>query len=277
MDTLEMLFKMEPDHLFQTAKLKAEGKKKILAAPGVIDNKCLARPLCKHCKWIGMNGNDRKFLKRKSIEELAKYAVFLDKEDTDRIFLASGWVGYELPDYYYDYVRAVREKTDLEIYGLFGSVGKESLKKLKDSGMDGYLCGIESPNEEVYKAFRPGGDTLSSRIESLHATKELGLKLWTGFLYGLGEKDKDVKKALHLFKELAPDSVSILPFEPYPHTEMERCNPPNLYDWSRIVAIAGIFLNNVNMFTVSGSGSTYCYGLRAGTNGFYFFPKKRPF
>lgn len=276
MDTLDTLFQLEPEQLFQSARTMAEGKKQILSSPAIIDGRCTTEPQCRHCKWRGMRGSNHNFFTRKTVEEIVAHAINLKKEGTNRIFLASGWMGYDLPDYYYDYVKAVKANTALEIFGLFGAVNKASLAALKHAGMDGYLCGIESPSEEVYKSFRPGGDTLSSRIEALYNAKELGLKIWTGFLYGLGETDDDMKKALRLFEKLDVDSISILPFEPFPYTEMEKHDSPNLYNWSKIVAIAGIFLGNVSIFSLFGQGNLYSYSIRAGANGFYFFPNRRP-
>jgi biotin synthase len=99
------------------------------------------------------------------------------------------------------------------------------------------------------------------------------LKIWTGFLYGLGETEQDIIKALVLFKKLDIDSLSILPFVPFPNTEMQTWNPPNLYQWSRILAIAKIYLGDINLFTSFEAQNMVAFGRNAGANGYYFFPQ----
>jgi len=255
-----------------SAKAMASVKKQVLASPCIIDGSCKTDPQCRHCKWRGMRSNDRVPSKKRSVEQVVAHAVMLEREGVDRLFLPSGWMGYELPEDFYDYVKAVKGSIHIEVFGLFGALNRSSLEKLKDAGIDGILCGIESPNEEVYKTFRPGGDTLSSRIDNLHDARELGLKLWTGFLYGLGETEEDIKNALIYFRKLDIDSLSILPFEPFPNTEMEAHNPPNLHSWAKVVAIAKIFLGDINVFTSFGAHNMAAFGRNSGANAFYFFP-----
>ena len=276
-DRLEKLFESGSSELFSTAREMAKGKQKILCSPSIINAYCMTEPECRHCKWRSMKKERKNFTSKRSLEEVVRRAVELEKEGINRIFLPSGWMGYELPDYFYDYVQAVRNAVDTEIFGLFGAVDGLSLLRLKNAGMDGYLCGIESPNNKVYMNFRPGGDTLEKRIETLYHAKELGLKVWTGFLYGLGETKDDIKWALKMFRDVDADSVSILPFEPFPDTDMESCDPPNLYEWARVLAVTKIFLGNeVNMFVQFSNQNYHSFGLHAGANGFYFFPGSRP-
>jgi biotin synthase len=277
MNDLDNLFETTPDELFIKAREMSKSRHKILASPSVICGDCKTIPQCKHCKWRRLQKEIKGWTERKSIKEVVEKAIFLEKEGITRLFLPSGWVGYSLPDYYFDYVKAVKKNTTMEIFGLFGAIDKASLYKLKNAGMDGYLCGLESPDEKIYKSFRPGGDTLSSRLNTLYFCNELELKIWTGFIYGLGETDDNIKEALTIFKKLNVDSISILPFEPFPDTDMAKFNPPNLYEWAKILAITKIYLGEkINLFTLFNAQNVCSFGVNAGANGYYFFPGSRP-
>jgi biotin synthase len=266
---LTELFETNTPALLERARAMAAGKKQILSAPCILDGSCQADPPCRHCKWQSLGEGRPESFAKKSIEAAVAHAVKIEGEGIGRLFLASGWKGYDLPADYYNFVRAIRAAVGMEIFGLFGAVNRSSLAQLKAAGMDGYLCGLESPDEDAYRTFRPAGDTLLSRIQTVRDCRDVGLKIWTGFLYGFGETEAGVKRALLFFKELDIDSLSILPFEPFPNTEMEAHDPPNLYRWSRIVAIAKIFLRDVNVFTSFGAHNMAAYGRSAGANGFY--------
>ncbi len=268
---LEELFHTETHELFRRAQAAAAQKAEVLATPCIVNRACQTSPACRHCKWPVTGAVTGKFAKN-TVEAALAHAHKLESKGVNRMFIASGWMGYELPENYYEIVRVVRAESNLELYGLFGALNRPALERLKAAGLDGYLCGLESPSETAYKSFRPGGDTLLSRVEALRNAKAVGLKLWTGFLYGFGETEDDMKQALLFFKELAPESLSILPFEPFPGTEMEACDPPNLYQWARIVAIGGLYLGDVNVFVSRGEPNTVLFGKCAGANAYYCFP-----
>ena len=93
-----------------------------------------------------------------------------------------------------------------------------------------------------------GGDSLADRKEMLYAAREIGIKIWSGFIFGLGETQQDIINGLDFLMELDVDTVSILPFIPYPYTEMRGENPANPLQWARVVAITRIYLDAVNIF-----------------------------
>jgi biotin synthase len=140
--------------------------------------------------------------------------------------------------------------------------------------MDGFLCGLESPNEKIYQRFRPGGDTLNDRLNTLFTSKELKLKVWSGFLVGLGESEEDVSLGLNILEELEVDSMSILPFIPVPETEMMKENLTNPFWWSKVMAIARIYNEKPDLFSDQTNGCYAPYSQLGGPNGYYTFPGK---
>lgn len=266
------LFKEDSAVLFTGAGAIAGKRSLILCSPAVITGECTTTPVCRHCKWEYLKWQNPLFHRRRTREEMVARAKELEELGIHRAFLPSGWMGYRIPEYFCEYVRAVKDNCRLEIYSLMGALDKESLAALKDAGLDGCLCGLESPNERIYRQFRPGGDSLAERLETIVNAKALGLKVWSGFLVGLGETEADIIKGLTLLHELDVDSVSILPFTPYPNTAMERENPANPYTWARVMAIARLFLKKPDFFSDFTDGFYGEYGKLGGANGFYVFP-----
>lgn len=269
---MENLFALEHGVLFAEAQKLADGRRKIFCSPNIITTRCKTRPICRHCKWENIKSLEGNFQRRRTREEIVARAKMLLDAGVNRIFMASGWMGYNLPTYFYEYISLAKEYSGLELYGLFGSIDRESLRKLREAGMDGYLCGLESPDEEIYRSFRPGGDSLQDRINTLRWAGEMGLKLWSGFLVGLGEADDNIATGLRLLKDLDVDSVSILPFIPVPHTAMWHENPANPLGWARAMAIARIYLEKPEIFSDQTEGLYAEYGALGGANGYYIFP-----
>jgi len=268
------LFNLESEELFKKAQAATAEKPKILCSPCPIVGTCTTQPTCRHCRWENTKKIDPTFQRKRTLEDILQRTKILNGAGINRIFLPSGWMGFDVPDYFLEYVSAVKQNSGAEVYGLFGSVNRNSLLALKQAGMDGYLCGIESPNEEVYRKFRPGGNSLVDRKAALYAAKEVGLKLWSGFLVGLGETISDIAYGLDFMETLQVDAVSILPFVPYPYTQMWGENPANPLYWARVLAIAALFLRDVNIFC-STEGCYGDFGRVAGANGFYVFPPGR--
>jgi biotin synthase-like enzyme len=67
-------------------------------------------------------------------------------------------------------------------------------------------------------------------------------------------------------KELQVDSIVIMPLKPMPYTEMEKYDPPNMYQWAKTVAIATIFMEQADIFT---NPDQAAWGIRAGANAFF--------
>ncbi len=267
----DKLFALDPMVLFRQAQEKAARREKLTCSPVTVVGDCRTRPICRHCRWENLRAIDPSFLRKRNEEEILARTQVLVAAGVRRAFMPSGWMGYDLPDYFADFVRVVKENSNLEVYGLFGAINRSSLLRLQAAGMDGFFCGIESPNEAVYRSFRPGGDSLEDRKETILAASEIGLKVWSGFLVGLGETQEDIYAALAFFDEAGVDSLSILPFTPFPHTQMWGKDAVNPLYWARVVAVTRMALDKPDIFSPQ-EGFYADYGRLAGINGSYVFP-----
>ncbi len=267
-------FALDDQTLFTKAKEISRGKKQILCSPNILTGECSTRPICRHCKWESFKVSREQFGTEVDVARAVERAKELQAAGIDRTFLASGWMGYRVPEWFYQAVTAIKEQVPIEVYGLFGALDQTCLKELKQAGMDGYLCSLESPNREVYRNFRPGGDSLDDRIEALHYAREIGLTLWSGFLCGLGETVEDMIYGLQILQELEVESLSILPFKPYPNTPMAGASPANPLSWARAMAVARLALPDADLFDDSDRGVYGEYSKLVEPNGRYTFPGK---
>ncbi len=241
------------------------------ASPIILSGSCTTRPVCRHCKWNHFKAVGRSpFILDMSTEEALARAHVLVEHGITRGFTATGWMGYRLPARFVEKVAAIHEaEPSLELYGLFGALDRQSHFDLAAAGMTGMLTSLESPSEHVYRSFRPGGDSLLDRLRSFDYAREAGLKLWTGFLVGLGETADDAARGIELIRPFEPESISILPFEPYPDTSMEH-HPPTDPAWlARVNAVARVALPEVPYFFTDHAGNFDAYAEALGMNGSY--------
>ena len=266
-------FDLPFDELCQRASVINKEKTQIQASPTIVDEACATVPPCRHCKWEYFKAKGIQTGRRRELCETAQWAKHLWAQGIRRTFLASGWMGYKIPAEFLRQAETVRENSDLEIYGLFGALDKQSLIDLRSAGMQGYLCSLESPSEAVYRSFRPGGDNLEDRLRAIDWAAGLGLSIWSGFLVGLGETEDDIKNGVKMLTKLNPVSLSVLPFTPFPNTRMVDSMPASPYTWARAAATATLAIPQADVFGDQAVGMYRPYADLFAPNGAYVVPK----
>ena len=269
-------FALPDEALFGRAAQINGVKASIQASPTVIEERCKTTPPCRHCKWEHFKAIGIQTGRPKTIRQTIDWVKKLEANGVQRTFAASGWQGYRVPREFVAQVGAVRENSALEIYALMGAIDRQSLADLASAGLQGYLCGLESPNDAVYRTFRPGGDSREDRLTALRAAKDLGLKVWSGFLIGFGETDEDIMQGIDMLAGLEPSSVSILPFIPFPRTGMADRMPANPLKWAKAMAAATLAMPQADIFTDQGEGLYRPYGDLVKPNGLYRLPPFKP-
>jgi len=266
-EILDELFNMDEEELFLVAKLLGNRNKKVKAMTNIIELDCMAEPKCRHCKWEYYKIESPELVHLRTRQQIINRTKMINESDIDRIVLLGGWQGYTVPSLFFDYVNLVRENTDKEIYGDFGAIDKESLRGLKSAGMKGYVCGLESPNEDVYNCVRPGGDRLEDRFNTLKSLESLDIEAWSGFLVGLGEGEHGIRRGFEMLDRIKPSAISILPFIPLPHTKLAYADVANPMMWARAVAIARIIFSKADIFIEEIQGIYTPYSKLTGANG----------
>jgi len=262
---IKNLLKEDAAVLFREAtRLSKENNKLIFACPIGMTTICKTDPHCSHCQWQSKAQLNPYYARQMTLEEVTASAKDNQAEGTNRVYLPSGCQFGDLPEFFFEYVAAIRANFKGDLWGFFGPISKNSLKQLKVTGLDGYWCGIEIANESLFKKVRPG-DNFKDRMQTLRDAKDIGLKTWSGIVYGLGESENDLVRGINMMQEMDVNSVAIFPFTPCPDTPMEACDPPNLYKWAKLVAATKISLPKADFFA-NPDYSLWAY--KAGINGF---------
>ena len=270
--SLKQLIDLDNNTLFDLAQKKTAHEMQKFWSPNIINAGCTTTPPCNHCKWECFKSEKQMATQKTPLNQFLKMAEMEIAQGCARMLLPSGWVGYSLPDYYFDYVNAVKSNFDIEVFGLFGSINKNSLLSLKQAGMDGYQCGLESVNEKIYRQFRPGGDSLNDRIKTLTWAKELGLKLWSGFVLGFGLEQDDIIKSIELLISLDVSCVGIQPFVPFPYTQFSYMDPANPSEWARIIAVASLYMTDSEFISTENQSPYGNFSKLAGVKWHPIFP-----
>ncbi len=185
-----------------------------------ITNKCARIPICYYCNYMAEP------VYNMTVEETVDKVKELKSKGVDRITLVSGWLGYQntmaIP-----YIKKLKEEiSNLTISGAFGPISKTSLKELRAAGLDQYGCNLESVPEILVKI--KGTDDIPERRQTLENAREVGLKISTGFIIGIGENENQLRRLLRTIKKIDPESVFMTPFEPYQGTQMSNCSAPSI-------------------------------------------------
>jgi radical SAM superfamily enzyme YgiQ (UPF0313 family) len=128
-----------------------------------------------------------------------------------------------------DYKRAMTIAKEIKKRGLdftwFASavvnqVDKPLLQAFKDAGCWAILFGAESGVQKDLNAIRKG-ITLDQTRKAVQAAKEVGLTVYTPFLFGIpGQTYEDGLKTIEFALELDPDIANFHAITPFPGTEL---------------------------------------------------------
>jgi biotin synthase len=263
------LFQENTGHLFSEAQKTARELPVLLATPVAFTTACNIVPPCGHCWWRATARTNGAFIHTSTRDEAIEKSKKAAFSGIKRILIPSGWLGLDLPGAFYDHVRLVKDAVGqinpgIEVFATCGHISKKSLLNLKAAGLDGYWCGLEVPNAELFQRVRPG-DSLTARVQTIEDTAAVGLKIWSGFLFGVGESEPDIIRGIQTLEPFGLDSFSLTPFKQFPYIELEKYPPANLFDWARTAAVIRLYFGKINVFA---SPEFANWGFRAGANAF---------
>lgn len=264
MSIIKKLKNEKPYDLFRRARCISQLKDTKFSFTIIISKKCNIKPLCRHCEWVSSEHFSEHSNARISLEELLKSGEIAEDLGVDRIVIPSGWKGLEVPNYFYDYINELVSIVNVDVWCAFGAVNKKVLYNLREVGVKGYSCGIETTNRKVFETVRPG-DNWNDRVRTLENSRDLGLGISSSLVIGIGESIKDRAKGIRLLKDLGVNSAAIWPFCPSPYTEMEKLNAPSHFDYAKTLATMTLELKGADIL-----GDTRAeklkWSIRAGSN-----------
>ncbi|GEM_PF-4771149 len=269
-EIIDMLQADDANALFGQARSLATRKELLFSKRIPLTSTCTMDPICRHCSWQPFRhlstGSTQSAMTPASAVIRAKN---IERAGIQRCYFPSGWMGFEVPHYFYECISAVRENTSLELFGESGAISRQTLQNMKAAGMDGYIIGVETTNEALFRWMRPGED-YQRRIQTIWDAKEIGLKVLTTFLVGIGETVADLGKTIEYTRQLDIDSIHVLPFMPCPFTDMEKRSTPNHYWSAKVTAVTRITNPAVNLYAFGTQlWHEAAWAVRAGSNAFW--------
>ncbi len=151
-----------------------------------------------------------------------------------KIAKSNGAIGYclvtagkglddELTEYVAKAAYEVKKNLDnLNLIACNGTASKEQLKYLKDNGIDSYNHNLESSKEYYPKICTT--HSWDERYQTAINVKEIGLKLCSGGIFGMGESKEDRESLIDSIISLNPESIPINFFIPNPSLPIKSRN-----------------------------------------------------
>jgi biotin synthase len=151
-------------------------------------------------------------------------------------------------------VEAMRAVSDVDIEVNLGpSITRETVRKLKHLGVCSVTSSLETLNEELFRAAKPG-DSLEKRKELLEMCEAEGMPTRSMMLVGLGESDADrIRQLFYLRRFKGFQTLRFSRFFPFPSTSfrnLPRCSP---WELARTVAVARLIMPDVQLGLAAGN------------------------
>lgn len=141
-------------------------------------------------------------------------------------------------------------RTQVEKCASLGLVDKPTLQRLKGAGLTNY-----HHNLETARSFFPNivkTHSYDEEVQSVREAKEIGLKVCSGGIFGMGESLEQRVEFIFEVKALEVDNFPINFLNPRPGTPLEDRHDLSPYDCLRIIAAARLAMPKQNIFVLGG-------------------------
>jgi len=145
---------------------------------------------------------------------------------------------------------AMRDSTEMERCASIGMVGRETLKRLKEAGLQSF-----HHNLETSRSFFPNICTThdyDDDITAVRTAKELGLYVCSGGIFGLGESWAHRVELAATLKSLDVDSIPVNFLNPRPGTPLEEATNLTPREGLMIIAILRLILPDKDIVVCGG-------------------------
>ena len=205
---------------------------------------CTTSPPCMYC---GRSAKPEAFSDVLTPDEVAFGAQLIEATGTRRVEVGGGtlWTGAD--NLVLEAVRAVRNATDLEVWVNVGPcLSTRALEELKSLGVTEVCSSLETINEKVFREVKPGDD-FHARMEFAKTIKDVGLKLNSVMMVGIGSSSEDYVDHIFWLKEVGVDHFCITGFNPIPGTPLENRMPAVSYEVAKVIAVSRLVLRKADI------------------------------
>ncbi len=147
-------------------------------------------------------------------------------------------------------LKDMKGKTDMERCASLGNVTEETLKELKEAGLESY-----HHNLETGRSFFPSICTTheyDEDVDTIKRAKKLGFYTCSGGIFGLGETWEDRIELIETLRELDVDCVPVNFLNPRPGTPLEKAKNLTPIECLKIIAIFRLMLPTKDIIICGG-------------------------
>ncbi|CAL1329012.1 biotin synthase BioB [Candidatus Providencia siddallii] len=198
---------------------------------------------CKYCAQSARYKTDLKSEKLMKIKEVIDYAKKAKQSGATRFCMGAAWRNPKESDmpYLEDVIKKVK-KLGMETCMTLGMINFEQAKKLAKAGLDYYNHNLDTSKEYYNNIVTTR--TYQDRLNTLENVRNVGIKLCSGGIIGLGEKINDRASLLVQLANLPkpPESIPINMLIKVKGTPASNNEEVDYFDFIRTIAVARILM-----------------------------------
>ena len=149
-----------------------------------------------------------------------------------------------------DAVRLIKQETTVEPCASLGLMRKPELARLKAAGLEHLHHNLETARSHYQQVCST--HTYDEQLETIRAGKELGLKLCTGGILGMGETPDQRVEFAETVRDLEVDCVPVNFLNPRPGTPMANVKAITAAECLAAVAVFRLMMPAAHIFVMGG-------------------------
>jgi len=198
---------------------------------------------CKYCPQSAHYNTGLEKQRLMEVEAVLKKAAEAKAKGSSRFCMGAAWKNPNKRDmpYVLEMVKGVKEM-GLETCMTLGMLNEEQAGQLAEAGLDYYNHNLDTSPEFYNKIITTR--TYGDRLDTLQHVRDSGMKICSGGIIGMGEREKD---RIGLLAQLAslpqhPESVPINMLVKVKGTPLEDVDNLDPFDFVRCIAVARILM-----------------------------------